>query len=182
MGGGAGIEFKIGEFADSSSEEISLTALDTILSPSIEWFDAHGYMDGMDKVDGALLLPIGLDGDFSEILNSEDVKAPGEYTIIFHYSTEYSKWKTMLFSGYTRGKFTKDTVLSFEGDAEYEVFCDGEAIMWGDIEVALSYTPNETALYWYEDVFDSTEIPEEEWDNWLHELEDNYGYYNRILR
>lgn len=173
MGGGAGIRFKIGEFANGS-ETVPVSGLGSVKAPQIQWFDAEGYMDGMDKVDGEILIPAEAEIDFSEIIGDEDLGRDCEVSL--NFSARYSKWETMIFGGWVRGEVKEGMSLSFTGDVEYELYCEGARVGTYTAPATLVYTLSETGVYWYEDVFGGPDIPEDEWDAWNEDLRINYGY------
>jgi hypothetical protein len=178
MGGGAGIRFKIGDFAESTVEAQVSELASLPPPPAIAWFDAEGYMDGMDKVDGRLLTPVAVEVDVSEMTDVEEGTERG-CVVYLYFNTNYSKFEEMIFGGWVRGEVTEGMQISFTGDIEYELHCEGQTVGTYSAPATITYALTEEGVYWYEDVFGSPDVPEDEWDYWNEDLRANYGYGGR---
>lgn len=175
MGGGAGInfEFKLdGLYARWSRKRglfVPCRCAGYDKNPTIESFDAVGYMDGMSDVDGRFLKVTGFEIDKP---HPEDAAYFNDrFTwnqpvwISFRGKVEEMIWK-----GYTRG--TKEQVFPMPVGAE----CKADGSFVGPCGFIVEIADKNAFDGWWSDAFDAwSQVAPDEWEDFERDRQTNWG-------
>lgn len=169
MGGGAGInfDFRISGFHARWSRKRGIFV--PCEQPAIESFDALGYMDGMRGVTGRFL---SLSGVQIEKPHPDD-KEWFDRNLNWRnpcWIAPQGKAEEMIFAGYVRG------VIDDQFPMEVSTECTAEGYFVGRLGFMVNISNRDDFQGWRADAFDAwSEVPVEEWDDFCHWREINYG-------
>lgn len=185
-GGGAGINFSINEMSGSvfftikgTPEKYSMVNQSNDLF--IHSFNARGYDDGMDNVDGKIIFrSIDLDDLYANCLNIiekqvEDNKDDTEFVqnlaegiqneVNFIRSDD-----TMIYGGYVRGTLKQGDVINFNVGFQLTNDWDTE-----EFDTNIAAQISQEGEYWYQDVFQYVYENDQDIDIHYRDNEINYG-------
>lgn len=170
MGGGAGInfDFTIGGFSARWSKRRGIF-VPCKKRPTIERFDALGYMDGMRNVTGRFLKITDLE---IEKPHPEDAAWFSRNLEWRHpaWITTHGQVNNMIWGGYIRG--TKEQVFPMDVETE----CNAEGYFVGKLGFRVEIVDKEEFDGWWWDAFDSwSEVATEDWNQHCYDREMNYG-------
>lgn len=182
-GGGSGISFKLNG-GNPSSYEGTLTRTDSGFTVSlkdntylVDSFDAEGYQDGMDNVDGRLLnatISVDIDDKYAApyLIENYDMEVGDSVGIEID---PYEMPPVHVISPGFGGRRSAENVdINWEGGAGY-LYVDGDSRKV-DMGYTIYATLTEEGQYWYQDTFEW--MPEDEEDDGefhFMEVRDNYG-------
>lgn len=191
-GGGAGINFLIKDTDNNliitvkgSPENYTFEVKGGI---KINSFNAEGYDDGMDNVDGNKIFSnINVENvieNAKNIINEliehflnnqaymENFIDDLENGIDFQIFPEHTSSYTTIFAGWVRGKLKEGDVIEFND--WFELSSD-----WiydnNEFQATIYASLSKEGEYWYEDVFEYLPEDEDDWEIHYNDIRENYG-------
>lgn len=155
-GPGAGITFKITDMENDPKYIITLkkgkvTNIKLTRLPVIQTFEAFGYDDGMEKVDGRLMKVTDIVFEW-DIISKEIEEEIDVDDAVLTLEADLHLKSTTIFGGYSRGKVENGYVFHFEGSADLNYSAKGiDGAL--EAECILVVRATEDMESFYEDVF-----------------------------
>ena len=171
-GGGAGIVFTINGIEDGDIVAIrkgNKYKIKIKKMPQVDKFDAEGYMDGQQNVDGRLMKIVDLDFNEKEVTDSlvdnleSNYDSPDYWPNEVEISISDVDMKMTHSGGYIRSTMKKGDTLVFEDRKCRATIVSDWSIRNEDVQIGMTVEVTQKMEYWYQDVFEA-EYDEEDDD------------------